>query len=460
MFRSVLTVALAAATALTISTSTASAERIKINFWHSMSGGLGEAVKEVVRRFNESQDEYEVVETWKGRYRVLLNQTIAAIRAGEQPHFFQNNETGVITLMLSGAIVPAEDLLADNGITLDKSAYLPPVVATYTDPNGKLLAMPFNSSTPILYVNKDLFDAAGLTEMPKTYQDMEAQIKQLQASGVSVPRGDNPCGYAFYMSMWSDMENPMSAHGQLFATENNGFGGLSAELTYNDPDGFAVNHMKLIKRWLDEGLAEFGAESQTDWSSGALTNFTEGNCLFHTRSTASHARMADEMKANWTATHLPHNEGVEPGNTTIGGAGLYVLKGFSEEEYAGVAAFFQSLTSVDTQKFWHDATGYVPITKQAYKELKDDGYYEKNPTKELAIIQLLRGGDNPARVARLGNYENIRIALEAELRQVWAGEQSVQEAMDNGVRRGNEILRRFEKLNARKAEELYPALAQ
>lgn len=103
----------------------------------------------------------------------------------------------------------------------------------------------------------------------------------------------------------------------------------------------------------------------------------------------------------------------------------------------------------------------MPITKAAYQELKAEGYYDENPTKELAVIQLLRGGDNPpaaSRVPRLGNFENIRIALESELRKVWAGEQSVQEAMDSGVRRGNEILSRFEKQNVRKAAEYYPSL--
>ncbi|MEQ9121979.1 MAG: extracellular solute-binding protein, partial [Alphaproteobacteria bacterium] len=345
----------------------ASAERIQIHWWHAMSGGLGDGVKEIVRRFNESQDKYEVVETWKGRYRHLLNQTIAAIRAGEQPHFFQNNETGVITLMLSGAIVPAEDLLETHGVKLDKSAYLAPVVNTYTDPNGKLLGMPFNSSSPILYVNKDLFDAAGLEKMPETYEDMEAQMRRLMEASPPVPRGGKPCGYAFYAGMWADLENPMAAHRQLYATKDNGLSGLGAELVYNERGGFAMEHMKRLKRWLDDGLAEFGAESQTDWGSGALTNFTSGNCLFHARSTASHARMEAEAKFNWTAVHLPHNAGVQPANTTIGGAALYVLKGFSEEEYAGVAAFFEMLTSVEIQKYWHKHTGYVPITKAAYQ---------------------------------------------------------------------------------------------
>ncbi|UUX48790.1 extracellular solute-binding protein [Nisaea acidiphila] len=450
------------AAAVTFGAADASAERIKIQWWHAMSGGLGEGVDEIVRRFNESQDKYEVVATWKGRYRHLLTQTIAAIRAGEQPHFFQNNETGVITLMLSGAIVPAEDMLAKHGVTLNKSDYLSPVTGTYTDPNGKLLGMPFNSSTPILYVNKDLFDAAGLTEMPKTYQDMEAQIRQLQASGAEVPRGGKPCGYGFYAGMWGDLENPMAQQKQFYASKNNGLDGLSARLVYDKPDGWAIMHMKRIKRWLDEGLAEFGAESQTDWSSGALKNFKAGNCLFHIRSTASHATMEDNP-FNWTAAHLPYEAGTTPVNTTIGGAALYVLKGFSDEEYAGVVEFFKSLTSVEIQKYWHKKTGYVPITKQAYNELKAEGYYEEFPTKELAVIQLLRGGDNPhpaARVPRLGNFENVRIALEGELRKVWANEQTVEQAFANAVRRGDEILRRFEKQNSRQAEELYPMLVE
>ena len=448
------------AAAVSVGATEASAERIKIQWWHSMSGGLGEGVTEIVRRFNESQDKYEVVETWKGRYRHLLNQTIAAIRAGEQPHFFQNNETGVITLMLSGAIVPTEDLLAQHGVTLDKSAYLAPVIATYTDPNGKLLGMPFNSSTPILYINKDLHEAAGLTELPKTYEDMERQIQVLQASDVTVPRGGKACGYAFYAGMWGDLENPMAQHKQFYASLDNGLDGFGTELVYNERGGFAVEHMKRMKRWLDNGWAEFGAESQTDWGSGALKNFQAGNCLFHIRSTASHARM-ESNPFNWTATYLPHNEGVTPVNTTIGGAALYTLKGFSDEEYAGVVEFFKSLTSVEIQKYWHKVTGYVPITKQSYEELKAEGYYAESPTKELAVVQLLRGGDNPdpaARVPRLGNFENIRIALEGELRKVWANEQTVEEAMDNAVRRGNDILRRFEQQNRSKASEFYPML--
>ena len=143
-------------------------KKIKINWWHAMDGGLGEGVTEIVRQFNESQDKYEMVETWKGRYRVVLNNTIAAYRAGEHPHIFQNNETGFLTLLLSGAIVPVHEILEKYGVEVDLDAYLSPVVATYTD-GDKLLGMPFNSSTPIMYYNAALLKEAGFEEGPETW---------------------------------------------------------------------------------------------------------------------------------------------------------------------------------------------------------------------------------------------------------------------------------------------------
>jgi sn-glycerol 3-phosphate transport system substrate-binding protein len=425
-------------------------ERIQLHWWHAMDGGLGEALKEIVSRFNESQDKYEIVETFKGRYRVVLNNTIAAYRAGEHPHLFQNNETGVITLMLSGAIVPVHEILEANEVEVDLDAYLSPVVDTYTH-DGKLLGMPFNSSTPIMYYNADLLRQAGFADGPVTWQDMEDMIRAAQDAGVTGADGEAVCGYAYSGGMWDNVENWSSIHDQPYTTGENGRAGLEVELVYNTTK--LVDHQERLARWIEEDLAEFGAESPTDWSSAAFTDWGNGNCLFWSGSTASHARVERTAQFDWSAVHFPHDSDIidEPRNSTIGGAALYTLKGFSEEEYAGLAEFFRMLTSVEIQKYWHQKTGYVPITIESYEQLVEEGYYQKNPTYEIAVKQLLRGKPGPNnRVPRIGNFENVRMALEAELQKVYAGEQDVQTALDNGVRRGNEILRRFEQQNAGK----------
>ena len=436
-----------AAVALVAAAPAAHAEKVKINWWHAMDGGLGEGVTEIVRQFNESQDKYEMVETWKGRYRVVLNNTIAAYRAGEHPHIFQNNETGFLTLLLSGAIVPVQDILDEHGVEVDLDAYLAPVVATYTD-GDRLLGMPFNSSTPIMYYNAALLKEAGFEEGPETWQDMETMIKTAQDAGLLGEDGDKVCGYAYSGGMWDNVENWSSIHDQPYTTLRNGRDGLGAELIYNTTK--LVDHQERLARWLEEGLAEFGATSPTDWSSAAFTNWGNGNCLFWSGSTASHARVEATAKFDWSAVFFPYDSDIidEPRNSTIGGAALYVMKGFSDEEYEGIAEFFRMLTSIDIQKYWHKQTGYVPITKASYEDLIKEGYYDESPTKEIAVKQLLRAEPNDnGRVPRIGNFENVRIALEAELEKVYAGEQSVQEALDEGVRRGNEILRRFEQQN-------------
>ncbi len=438
----------AAATCLVIGASAALAqEKITINWWHAMDGGLGEALTEIVDRFNASQDRYEVVETFKGNYRVVLNNTIAAYRADEHPHIFQNNETGVITLMLSGAIVPVHGILEEHDVEVDLDAYLAPVVDTYTR-DGELLGMPFNSSTPIMYYNAELLQAAGFEAGPTTWQDMEMMIDAAQAAGITGADGEPVCGYAYSGGMWDNVENWMSIHDQPYASGGNGRDGLDTELVYADTE--LLGHQQRLARWLEEGKAEFGAESPTDWSSASFTNWGNGNCLFWSGSTASHARVEATAQFDWSAVHFPHDpEVIEvPRNSTIGGAALYALQGFSDEEYEGIAEFFRMLTSVEIQKFWHENTGYVPITKEAYEELVKEGYYEEHPTYELAVKQLLRGTPGPNnRVPRIGNFENVRIALEAELEKVYSGEQDVETALDNGVRRGNEILRRFEQQN-------------
>ena len=187
---------LAATAAVLLAGSALAQQPIKINWWHAMSGPLGDALDAVVADFNKSQSKYQVIAVSKGNYPATLNAAIAAYRAGEQPHLLQNNEAGVLTMMLSGAIVPAHDIADQHGLKLDLNAYLRPVIDTYTDRNSRLLAMPFNSSTPIMFYNADILTKAGIAAPPKTWQEMESQIREIKAKGAA------ECGYSFAAGPW------------------------------------------------------------------------------------------------------------------------------------------------------------------------------------------------------------------------------------------------------------------
>src|SRR5437773_648769 len=128
--------------------------KTEIQFWHAMTAVLGERVGEMAAKFNASQSEYEVKAVHKGSYPETLNAAIAAYRAKQPPHIVQVFEVGTQTMLSSGAVYPVYQLMKDNGIAIDWNDLIPPV-KTYYSTGGNLYSMAFNSSTPILYYNKD-----------------------------------------------------------------------------------------------------------------------------------------------------------------------------------------------------------------------------------------------------------------------------------------------------------------
>ncbi|WP_374441259.1 extracellular solute-binding protein [Stella sp.] len=414
----------------------AAAQRVEVQWWHAMGGVLGERVNELVKGFNEAQDKYTVTAVHKGNYDEVINGTIAAYRAKRQPHMVQIYERGFMTMLLSDAIVPVHQLMKEQKYDVDWSDFIKPVAGFYTY-KGNLMTMPFNSSTPILWYNKDQFAKAGFDKPAATWQELEKQLYAIKAKGAA-ECGTSLAGDYF----WSLIENYSAINDQPFATKSNGFDGLDTEFVYNKTK--VVGQVTRLKKWLDDGVLQLAG---TGLSPQQL--FASGKCATYVSSTADHGAMERNATIPWSATFLPHEADVaEPRNSTIGGATIWVLKGHKPEEYAGVAAFFNHLAGTKTQVWWHKVTGYVPLTNAAYKAAKGEGYYSQFPTREIAVLQLSRGTPTQNSLGfRFGNFTQTTFALRQEMEAVMTGKKSPQQALDDSVKRGNDILRQFEKLN-------------
>src|SRR6266545_3297598 len=196
--------------------------KTEIHFWHAMTGQLGDAVNELVKQFNASQNEYEVKPLRKGTYPETLTAAIAAYRQKNPPHIVQVFEAGTQTMMLSGAVLPVYQLFAEQGFKIDWKEFIAPVVGYYSK-DGNLYSMPFNSSTPIFYYNKDVFQKAGLdpSKPPQTWKQVEEYSKKIIASGAA------KCGFSTGWPSWTMVENMHAWHDQPFATKRNGIGGVT-----------------------------------------------------------------------------------------------------------------------------------------------------------------------------------------------------------------------------------------
>ncbi len=422
-----------AAAAVTLALPAVAQAQTEISWWHAMTGANSEVVQKLTTDFNASQKDYKVVPTFKGTYPEALNAGIAAYRAGQSPDILQVFDVGTGVMMgAEGAIKPIADVLTDAGMTFDKSKYLPGIVAYYSKPDGTMLSFPYNSSSPITYYNKDIFTKAGLDPEtpPKTWDDVWTMAEKIKSSGAA------PCGYTTTWLTWIHLENFAAWNNVPYSTQENGLkpGGVP-ELEINAP--IYVNHFQKIADLAKDGTFKYGGRT-----SEAKQIFLAGTCGIMTESSGG---LGDIVKSgmNYGVGKLPYDtDGKGPQNTIPGGASLWVMGGKSDEEYKGVAAFFEYLSKTDVQEYLHQTSGYLPVTLAAYEATKKSGFYDKNPGREIPILQMM--GKEPtanSKGVRLPNLPQVRDIENEEFEKMLAGDETAQQALDNAVKRGNTAIK-------------------
>jgi sn-glycerol 3-phosphate transport system substrate-binding protein len=428
-----------AAAALAAVMATPAGAVTEIQWWHAMGGELGQKLEKIANDFNASQPDYKVVPIFKGSYPEAMTAAIAAFRARQNPALLQVFEVGTATMMAArGAVYPVYELMKNENEPFDPKAYLPAVTGYYTDTNGNMLSFPFNSSTPILYYNKDAFRKAGLdpNTAPRTWPEVEAAAKKLQAAGVT-------CGLTNEWPSWVLVENFSAFHNIPIGTKSNGFGGLDTELTINN--ALVEKQIAMLADWQKTKLYDYGGRTNK-----AEPKFYAGECGIFIGSSAARAAMLANAKFELGYGMQPYWPDVKgaPQNSIIGGATLWVLKGRPAAEYKGAAKFFAFISRPETQAWWHQNTGYLPITLAAYELSRSQGFYDKNPGTDTAIKQItLNPPTENSKGLRFGSFVQIRDVIEEELEQAFGGKKTAKEALDSAVKRGNDLLRQFEKAN-------------
>jgi len=410
-----------------------------IMWWHAMSGELGRQLDKLAADFNASQSEYRVVPNYKGNYTETVTAAIFAFRSRSQPAIVQVNEIATATMMAAkGAIYPVFELMRDEQEPFSPAAYLPAVTGYYADVAGNLLSFPFNASTPILYYNKNLFRSAGLDpeSAPKTWPEVGAAAKKLRASGAV-------CGFTTSWPSWINVENFSAFHNLAVSTKANGFDGLDAVLVFNNPE--MVRHIAQLAEWQAGKAFDYSGRGTS-----AEPRFQNGECGIFIGSSATRADIKANSKFEVGYGMLPYWPGVEgaPQNSIIGGATLWVLRDRPRAEYKGVAKFFGYLSKPEVQAAWHQNTGYLPITRAAFDLTRAQGFYDRNPGTAMSIEQItLKPPTDNSKGVRLGSFALIRVVIDDELEQAFAGKKSAQQALDSAVERGNRLLRQFERAN-------------
>jgi sn-glycerol 3-phosphate transport system substrate-binding protein len=433
---------LALSLTLTVSTiafgATAAMAQTEIQWWHAMTGANNDVIVRLADEFNAAQKDYKVVPAYKGSYADTLNAGIAAFRAGSAPHIMQVFEVGTATMMgAKGAIKPVQDMMKESGETFEPTTYLPAIAGYYSTVKGEMLSFPFNSSSAVMWYNKDAFRKAGLNPdmPPKTWPEVFDASRKLKAAGW------DKCGFSTAWITWLNIEQLGAWHNTALATKSNGMDGFDTEFQVNSP--LYVNHLTNLVNLQKEGV--FSYSGRTNTGEG---RFTSGECPIFLTSSAFFGNVKANAKFEWANSVMPYYPEVAgaPQNSIIGGASLWVMGGKSSAEYKGVAKFFTFLSDVDRQVKLHTESGYLPITKAAYAKVKATDFYKLNPHLETPLLQLSNKEPTAnSRGLRFGSFVQIRDIWAEEYESALNGQKAPKAAMDAAVERGNTTLRAFER---------------
>lgn len=408
----------------------------EIQWWHAMTGGNNDIVNKLAEDFNASQSDYKVVPTFKGSYPDTMNAGIAAFRAGTAPHIIQVFEVGTATMMsATGAIKPVYQLMKDAGEPFDPKAYLPAITGYYSTSKGDMLSFPFNSSSMVMWINKDELKKAGVAEIPKTWPDVFDAAKKLKAAGHAT------CGFSNAWASWAHIEQFSAWHNVPIGSKANGLDGFDTVLEFNSP-----LHVKHLQNLID--LQKDKTYDYSGRASASENRFASGECAIFLTSSGYYATAKSTAKFDFTSAPMPYYPDAKgaPQNSIIGGASLWVMGGKKPEEYKGVAKFFTFLSDTNRQAKLHQESGYLPITKAAYEKTVKDGFYDKNPTLQTPLKELTnKEPTENSRGLRFGNMVQMRDLWAEEIEAALAGKKTAQEALDAAVSRGNAMLRTFEK---------------
>ncbi|APO72465.1 sn-glycerol-3-phosphate ABC transporter substrate-binding protein UgpB 3 (plasmid) [Rhizobium gallicum] len=404
-----------------------------IEFWYGNTGNVETAIKAECDAFNAAQKKHRVTCIGQGSYEVSMQKAIAAYRAHNHPVLIQFFDAGTLDLMLSDAVVPVQDILPD--VKWDN--YIAGARAYYETSDGRLYSQPYNASTLLFYTNKTELEKAGIAEPPTTWEEIIDAARKLKAAG-------HACPFVTDGDTWRVLEQFSARHGLPIASKHNGYDGLDAEYVFNTT--FAAMHLANLVEWRKEGLVKLNADTKAGNYTAA---FNAGECAMMEGSSGSYAASAKAFEGKYEITvgMAPMYRGYERHNTLVGGASIYVMKGRDQSEVEGAKAFLDFLRQPEQQMAFTAATGYVPVTNGVLDAIARSGAASspKYATAAIGIGSMNQPRTEDSRGIRLGFYVQFREVFMEETQKAFAGEQTMQAALDRTKARGDELLRRFEK---------------
>lgn len=406
----------------------------EISFWHSMGGVNGQAIDTLVKKFND-ENEYGITvkAQYQGEYDDSLNKLKSAQIGNMGADLVQVYEIGSRFMIESGWITPMQQMIDADSYDLSQ---IEPNLAAYYTIDNQLYSMPFNSSTPIMYYNKEMFEKAGITEIPDSLEGIEAVGEKLLNEGGA--------GQVISLGIYGwFFEQFIGKQGLEYANNGNGRTEAATAVAF-DSNGAAANILTAWKSLYDKGYAPNVGKG----GDAGLADFSAGKSAITLGSTASLKQILQDVNGKFEVgtAYFPKVKSTDEGGVSIGGASLWALNNNDAKKTRATWEFVKFLISPESQAYWNAQTGYFPVTTAAQEEPVFKENVEKYPQFQTAIDQL---HDSSSKYvgALLSVFPEARATVESEIENLLNGNADVKTAVKNMADAINKSIEEYNLVN-------------
>lgn len=375
-----------------------------IEFWHAMSGSKGVLLETLIQEFEEKHPSIQITAKSKGSYRGTFESVLST---QNPPEITQIYEIGTERAIQSNKFVPVQDILPSS---VNLSTYLDSITSYYTY-NNKLQSMPFNSSVPILAINREAFKESNIdsTTLPQTFDTIKDTARKI-TKRTNCTYGITFANYSWFVEQW------FATDAQNLVNNDNGRSGKPTKALLDSETG-----RSLYEWWTqmdEDGLYKNpGIEAREK----AKELFYSGESAMLIDSSSS----LSEIKSN---TNFTVDVGEMPADGTkegliVGGGSLWVSKDISPEKKQAIGTFLTWLTQPEQQIKWHKETGYLPVTQTTIKQLEQQEWFTEHPEYKVALQQLVNSPNTPAtNGARIDAFNTVRTLISEAYTDIKTGD--------------------------------------
>ena len=435
------------ALAVPLASTGAQDEPIQIDVWISFQDYRLDWAQDVAAEFNELYPQYQVNITGGYSYETMFAQVAVAAEQGQLPAIVHYFEAATQDARDSGLFKSISEAIGDrteiNGLPVDFSDYVAPVVAYYTA-DGEFTSMPWNTSSAIMFSNMNYLRAAGFEEPPATWDEVEAVCEAVMALDDAPEYCFTFPNHGWFFEQW------LAQQDAPFVNNDNGRSDRATEVAFNSEAGVA------ILEWLDDlynkgYLYYSGAQGGESWSTVDQAYSTQqvAMAVYSSSDTTLYTQMGEEGGFETVASFYPYNDDTGWTGNLIGGATLWLVDGLEPEVEEGALTFLLYFTNTEWAADWHKVTGYIAIRHSSNEMLEEEGYFEENPNQTVAAAQLDQSTLTPATSGALvGGFPSIRNEVTAAIDRVLLTDEDPAAVLDAAAEASNVIIEEYNLLNA------------